>query len=289
MRRPSAFTLVELLVVIGIIALLIAMLLPALNSARRSAQQTECLAKLKAIHAAATVHAQARRGYFPLVGQLRLTPPLPQGTADLARERYDYDVVTGTTEVILATIQGALAPALGSRKYHPEGAALEDDLIIRAFTCPSQPTGEYNRVPWTVQILHPFKPGGWINWSIGFSSYASNEYVLGWDPATGRLAGKVSRVRQPAATMLMADALGGSINRTPTTTFYALSFGTFINKTSAPCSLADALRGNALAGDPENFDALRHRGRMNILFVDGHAETRTVSAKDLGDVWIKAP
>jgi prepilin-type processing-associated H-X9-DG protein len=46
-RRPTAFTFVELLVVLGVIAVLVALLLPALNKARRHARTTQCLANVR--------------------------------------------------------------------------------------------------------------------------------------------------------------------------------------------------------------------------------------------------
>jgi prepilin-type N-terminal cleavage/methylation domain-containing protein len=65
MRRRRAFTLVELLVVIGIIAVLIAILLPALSKARRQAQLTACMSNQKQLVAAMLMYCNDNRGGFP--------------------------------------------------------------------------------------------------------------------------------------------------------------------------------------------------------------------------------
>src|SRR5437773_11011098 len=91
-KKGNACTLVELLVVIGIIALLISILIPALNSARERANRVRCLSNLRQIGQAEQMYALDNKGQYPRVRHV------PGGTPKYFSGFFEWDTFIGTVD-----------------------------------------------------------------------------------------------------------------------------------------------------------------------------------------------
>ena len=65
-KQNSAFTLIELIVVISVISLLMALVMPALSLAKKQAKTACCLSNLRQMAIAADIYTQSEDGYFPI-------------------------------------------------------------------------------------------------------------------------------------------------------------------------------------------------------------------------------
>ena len=89
-QTRNAFTLVELLVVIGIIALLISILLPSLNQARENAKATQCLSNIRQVGLAFMMYANAFNGNLPPRTASRSIPTIAPFTAGTTHQTWDW-------------------------------------------------------------------------------------------------------------------------------------------------------------------------------------------------------
>ncbi|MBE6377020.1 MAG: DUF1559 domain-containing protein [Lentisphaerae bacterium] len=99
-EQKSRFTLIELLVVIAIIAILAAILLPALNSARERGHAASCLNNLKQLGFAYNNYTNTYEEYFPVADNYAMNPKLDRWMDVLKKDEFlpdDYCLYVNTT------------------------------------------------------------------------------------------------------------------------------------------------------------------------------------------------
>ncbi len=134
----KAFTLIELLVVISIIALLIAILLPALSSARKQAQFTQCLINTKQLGTATSAYLVDNKDQ------------MPRGA-----EGVDYNLVFGAQNRGIPFIR--MADYLGLDNVYPQFNATLRDAYYNSsdiFRCPSREYDATKLLDYSVNALH---------------------------------------------------------------------------------------------------------------------------------------
>jgi prepilin-type N-terminal cleavage/methylation domain-containing protein/prepilin-type processing-associated H-X9-DG protein len=92
-RRRPGFTLVELLVVIGIIAILISILLPTLARVRESARKTDCASRLRQLTTAVHIYANENRN------------EVPPGYRDGNNEEHTIWISKGTYDIFMSKLK----------------------------------------------------------------------------------------------------------------------------------------------------------------------------------------
>lgn len=240
-RSIHAFTLVELLVVIGIIALLISILLPTLGKAREAANSSACLSNLRQLGTAAIMFSSERKGYLPPASDKRWAM-----MNDTRQTKYTYRVNPSGGTNDLLDWASHLLPYMGNKNAAQDFNSAPADQS-KVFVCPSDQvtldwrdanstgftlfnnvTSRTQRISYGINVDITAN----VDLTTGEGRFGLSDNMLVYQADSAGTAvivprlspplnGKLNKVRNSSSTLLFADcgttpALGGTALDQPT-------------------------------------------------------------------------
>jgi len=253
MQRSRAFTLIELLVVISIIALLIAILLPALGAAREAGRAAQCLANIQQWGNGKTTYTIDTGHELPYGG-------VGGGSWIAVMEEYMTDTSGQAANVCPKATSRADTPFFGANYYGEADKYWESEAI-------SDQTGarfksSYTFNAWLFEVNKPGvgSPGSIVGaGSLYVGAQSQSSFIRGIDDSR----------TQPSEVPFLSD--GFWIDSLPHHTNYPS--GNYIDPNPF-------LVYSGQAGEMGRHTVDRHNGSTQLVFLDGHGE-----ASQLGDLW----
>ena len=257
----AGFTLIELLVVIAIIAILAALLLPALSTAKARAQAVNCMSNAKQMAAAITMYTGDNNDWFPPNPDEGLTTPgftwcAGQGQIGGAQE-FNPDVLKDTTMTLIAPYTAANVGIFRCPSDPRFGTYQGSNPALAGRTVPSARTVSMNQGVGCVDAY----------WERN-NDNGAHSAAAGWVPTDGPWLGggprPSNRHDNPWATfgkLTEFRAMGASM--------------VFLTVDESHFSINDA--GLAVSADPAvpkwvDFPGTYHNNACGLSFCDGRAE-----------------
>ena len=285
------FTLVELLVVIGIIALLISILLPSLNQARQSANSVKCLSNNRSFGQATLQFAADRQGRMIDSEMRRSFFPTGNGQGSIPKifSELGYLNLQEDPEIIFCPSAAEPGPRINATPNLLHGTV--SSHWRRDFTADGRGFDPANPAGNPTFSEGSYGVNGWLLYTKqtpGSGTFTSGHIIRDLKvTGTARddvkdllFFGRITRATEPVDTPILSDAVWSEAFA-----FEGLPGAPTLKSPDEQNPWPNAAGENITGLDHQlnRYVIARHNGGVNMVFVDGHAET----VQNLNLLWQK--